>query len=253
MQGEESFIITDVKQSTDLLIFEGCYWACPYECFVFDYVRKLFWNVSKAYGIVCFDKTILQKGNLILSGTDENNMAKEIAIPEKALILGIEENGKSDFYMLFVKSITVQKESSMRYFKCPPPDKAENEKFKKQHAELLIKEKAFKKKEKILHRIYWILFFVIFCCITIAGTWLVWQIPEPKSILLCAGLYLTRFISILVFYDLRCHHCRPCGFTSRQKDQKHSKKAQKKHTRFGKRVFAHLLWLDRCLCDYKML
>ena len=114
--------------------------------------------------------------------------------------------------MLFVKSITVQKESSMRYFKCPPPDKAENEKFKKQHAELLIKEKAFKKKEKILHRIYWILFFVIFCCITIAGTWLVWQIPEPKSILLCAGLYLTRFISILVFYDLRCHHCRPCGF-----------------------------------------
>ena len=97
MQGEESFIITDVKQSTDLLIFEGCYWACPYECFVFDYVRKLFWNVSKAYGIVCLDKTILQKGNLILSGTDENNMAKEIAIPEKALILGIEENGKSDF------------------------------------------------------------------------------------------------------------------------------------------------------------
>ena len=87
----------------------------------------------------------------------------------------------------------------MRYFKCPPPDKAENEKFKKQHAELLIKEKAFKKKEKMLHRIYWILFFVIFCSVTVAGTWLVWQIPEPKSILLCAGLYLTRFISILVF------------------------------------------------------
>lgn len=87
----------------------------------------------------------------------------------------------------------------MRYFKCPPPAKAENEKFKKQHAELLIKEKAIKKKEKILHRIYWILFFVIFCSVTVAGTWLVWQIPEPKSILLCAGLYLIRFISILVF------------------------------------------------------
>lgn len=87
----------------------------------------------------------------------------------------------------------------MRYFKCPPPDKAENEKFKKQHAELLIKEKACKKKEKILHRIYWILFFVIFCSVTVVGTWLVWQIPEPKSILLCAGLYLTQFISIFVF------------------------------------------------------
>ena len=87
----------------------------------------------------------------------------------------------------------------MRYFKCPPPDKAENEKFKKQHAELLIKEKAFKKKEKIWGRIYWILFFIILIPISVGGPWLIWQIPEPKSVLLCIGLYITRSISIFVF------------------------------------------------------
>lgn len=90
----------------------------------------------------------------------------------------------------------------MRYFKCPPPDKAENENFKKQHAELLIKEKACKKKEKILHRIYWILFFVIFCSVTVAGTWLVWQIPEPKFLPLWIGLRSVQSLLIFVFIVL---------------------------------------------------
>ena len=85
----------------------------------------------------------------------------------------------------------------MRYFKCPSIQK--NEEFKKQYAKLLIKEKEHKKKEKILGRIYWILFFVIFVLITIGGIWLIWQIPEPKSVLLCIGLSIARVISTFVF------------------------------------------------------
>ena len=95
--GEESFIITEVKQLDNLLIFEGCYWACPYECFAFDYDQKLFLNISKSYDLYYFDKTELQGNNLILFGTDKNNLEKQIIVSKQDLFIGITEYGKTDF------------------------------------------------------------------------------------------------------------------------------------------------------------
>ena len=91
--GEESFIIVDVKQLDEFLIFEGCYWACPYECFCFDYDRKLFWNVSKAYGIASVHQTALQDGSLVLLGTDENGTEKKTTVLKQDIIQGIKTNG----------------------------------------------------------------------------------------------------------------------------------------------------------------
>jgi hypothetical protein len=96
-RGEESFIITDVKQLDNLLIFEGCYWACPYECFVFDYDKKLFLNVSKLYGLFSLEKTELRDGKLVIYATDEIGAEKQITVSKQAFIDGIEKHGKKDF------------------------------------------------------------------------------------------------------------------------------------------------------------
>ena len=97
IHGEESFIITEVKQLDHFLIFEGCYWACPYECFAFDYEKKLFFDVSRTYGLVSLDQTALQENTLILSGTDKKGCAKSVTVTKQDLIAGIEKNGKTDF------------------------------------------------------------------------------------------------------------------------------------------------------------
>ena len=96
-RGEESFIITEVRQLDNLLIFEGCYWACPYECFAFDYDQKLFLNISKKCDLYSLDKTELQGNNLVLCGTDENDLEQQIIISKQDIFIGITEYGKTDF------------------------------------------------------------------------------------------------------------------------------------------------------------
>ena len=95
--GEESFIITDAKQLDNLLIFEGCYWACPYECFAFDYDQNLFLNISKNYDLYSLDKTELQDNNLVLCGTDENDLEQQIIVSKQDIFIGINKYGTKDF------------------------------------------------------------------------------------------------------------------------------------------------------------
>ena len=97
IHGEESFIITEVKQLDNLLIFEGCYWACPYECFAFDYDQKMFLNISKKYGLYSLDETELQGDNLVLCGTDGNDLGKQIIVSKQDIFIGITKYGKADF------------------------------------------------------------------------------------------------------------------------------------------------------------
>ena len=97
LRGEESFIITHIKQLDTLLIFEGCYWAFPYECFAFDCKAKLFLNVSKMCNIFSLDKTVLQNDELTIYGTDENNSKKQVTVSKQAITIGINERGASDF------------------------------------------------------------------------------------------------------------------------------------------------------------
>lgn len=94
---KESFIISDVKQLGKLLVFDGCYWAAPYECYVYDYDKKLFANVSTALGITSLEKTEIKEDMLYLSGDVSDgdnkckNVRKQISLPELNRL--IEENG----------------------------------------------------------------------------------------------------------------------------------------------------------------
>ena len=94
--GEESFIITDVKQIGEIFVLDGCYWACPYECFAYDFKSKLFVNASNYLGIISLDEIAIKDNKLILYGIDnnKNDVTKEITSQElKSLI---SKNGKSE-------------------------------------------------------------------------------------------------------------------------------------------------------------
>ena len=96
LDGEESFIVADGKQFNHLLIFEGCYWACPYECFAFDYDKKLFLNVSELCGLTSLDETAIQDNKLILYGTDPKDANVQCAVSAEDLRIALTQHGKTD-------------------------------------------------------------------------------------------------------------------------------------------------------------
>ena len=96
LDGEESFIVVDVKQLDNLLIFEGCYWACPYECFAFDYDKKLFLNVSEMCGLTSLEETATQDNKLILYGTDQKDADVQRVVSAEDLRITLTQHGKTD-------------------------------------------------------------------------------------------------------------------------------------------------------------
>lgn len=96
LDGEESFIVADGKQFNHLLIFEGCYWACPYECFAFDYDKKLFLNVSELCGLTSLDETAIQDNKLILYGTDPKDANVQRVVSAEDLMITLTQHGKMD-------------------------------------------------------------------------------------------------------------------------------------------------------------
>ena len=97
LDGEESFIIADVKQMDSLLIFDGCYWAFPYECFAFDCNSKLFLNVSEICDIASVDKTEVKSETLTIYGNDKSGRAKEAYISKKDILFHVKNKGTPDF------------------------------------------------------------------------------------------------------------------------------------------------------------
>lgn len=95
LDGEESFIVLDVKQFNNLLIFEGCYWACPYECFAFDYDKRLFFNVSEMCGLTSLDETAIQDNTLILSGTDQKDADVQCVVSAENLRIALTQHEKT--------------------------------------------------------------------------------------------------------------------------------------------------------------
>ena len=96
-KGEESFIITGVNQLGKLLIFDGCYWAAPYECYVYDYEKKLFANISTTFGIDSLEEIEVKDDTLYISGyafiDDEESKTVEKIISAEKLNTQISENG----------------------------------------------------------------------------------------------------------------------------------------------------------------
>ena len=67
--GEEAFIITDAKPFGRYLIFEGCYWGCPYGFAIYDRESEKLVDLSDHCGVN--DGVSRMEGDtLILSGLD---------------------------------------------------------------------------------------------------------------------------------------------------------------------------------------
>lgn len=96
LNGEESFIIVDAKMLGNVIIFDGCYWACPYACVAYDPQAKLFVNLSEEYGIAD-DETIINEDILVLRGTDCNWDKKEAVISKDEIQLLLNSKGESVF------------------------------------------------------------------------------------------------------------------------------------------------------------
>lgn len=86
--GEESFIIVDAKILGDIIIFYGCYWACPYACIAYDNRAGVFVNLSDEYGIAD-DEVVIKDDVLVLRATGCNDDKKEttFSIDEIRLLL----------------------------------------------------------------------------------------------------------------------------------------------------------------------
>ena len=95
--GRESFVIADVKQIENILLFDGCYWAFPYECFAFDYDKKLFLNISELCGMYDLNEMTVEDNKLILYGVDENEIKNRLTVSIENVKKSFLEYGKKDF------------------------------------------------------------------------------------------------------------------------------------------------------------
>ncbi len=98
LRGEESFIITSALTFGKYLIFDGCYWGCPYEFCAYDPAQRCFASLTNAYGIRAGDHTAKALGDtLILKGDDMDWNPAEIMLTEANLDRLMNEQGTTDF------------------------------------------------------------------------------------------------------------------------------------------------------------
>ena len=97
LESRESFIVVTAKQIDNLLILGGCYWACPDECFVFDYEAKRFLRLSKLYPGFALDREEVREKTLILHGEDQNGEKQQISLSKEELLAALETHGAEDF------------------------------------------------------------------------------------------------------------------------------------------------------------
>lgn len=99
LNGDESFIIVNAKSFKDLVIFDGCYWACPYGYYAFDYKTKKFLNLSNEFDIWASDdfECEIENNLLILKGVGSDERFAEIHLDYDKLKNLISRKGEKDF------------------------------------------------------------------------------------------------------------------------------------------------------------
>jgi len=97
LEGKESFIIADAKSFEDLIIFDGCYWACPYAYFAYDHAKKRFLNLSREYGLHSENKYTAEKDALILIGSNDEDEEVRAVIAKEEIYRLLNEKGTDKF------------------------------------------------------------------------------------------------------------------------------------------------------------
>ena len=98
LYGEESFIITGAITFHDLIIFDGCYWACPYDYFVFDPIKMKFLDVYSKYQVTYHDDGMnVTDDKLILNCENGANEKVVLKFNYSELCTLIDEYGQDNF------------------------------------------------------------------------------------------------------------------------------------------------------------
>ena len=97
LRGEESFIITEARNLGKLLIFDGCYWACPYGLFAYDHESRRFFPLSEEFGLIYDVEATINDGILTVTGRDLNNKERELSFSEQDVKALIDREGKYEF------------------------------------------------------------------------------------------------------------------------------------------------------------
>ena len=94
---EESFIVVEARNLGNLIIFDGCYWACPYGIYAYDYVNKRFFNLTGEYGLVYDVEGNILDGILTITGRSDHNKHIEVSLSEQDVQKLIDKKGTKDF------------------------------------------------------------------------------------------------------------------------------------------------------------
>ena len=98
LSGEESFIITGAITFRDLIVFDGCYWACPYNYFAFDLRKMKFLDIYSQYQVTYHDDGMnVMDDKLILNCENDadEKVILEFSYPELCAL--IDKYGQADF------------------------------------------------------------------------------------------------------------------------------------------------------------
>ena len=93
--GEEAFIITDAKTFRRYLVFEGCYWGCPYGFAIYDHQSEKLADLSGRYKIFNGESRI-EGDRLILSGLGLNREPTKVYLTELEIDSLISKYGVTD-------------------------------------------------------------------------------------------------------------------------------------------------------------
>lgn len=94
---EESFIVVEARNLGDLIIFDGCYWACPDGIYAYDHGSKRFFDLSGEYGFVYDIEHNIADGVLTLSGRALNEEEMKMTFSENDIKDLINKKGTLDF------------------------------------------------------------------------------------------------------------------------------------------------------------
>ena len=96
--GDESFIICGAQSLGDLILFDGCYWACPYSYIVYDHKTRRFYDLYDAYHLQCGDGDGRVEGDTFcFSGRDQEDKKVEVCVTKEELYRFLAEKGTEKF------------------------------------------------------------------------------------------------------------------------------------------------------------
>lgn len=98
LEGQESFIFINAQAFRNFIVFDGCYWACPYSYYVYDSKNKKFLSIFERFDLFSGDNGVtVTEDKLILDCTDEDDRCITLTLSFEKLCELMETHGRDSF------------------------------------------------------------------------------------------------------------------------------------------------------------